>query len=174
MSSSAVSGRSRRIASNAALWIASTRTSDFARSDATRGRLEMTDISPITSPVPRTASVPAPSNDIDLSVDDHVGRVAGLSLGGDQVSLCEQVLLGDLGDRLQVLRREGREERRLAQEDDPLDEGDGGLGTGHGYSFQRVSRELRAGADPLVIVASQLLEDMRIPLADPGRLQERE
>jgi hypothetical protein len=60
MSASAVSGRSRKIASNAGLWISSTRTSDFARSDATRGRLEITAISPITSPAPRTASVRSP------------------------------------------------------------------------------------------------------------------
>jgi hypothetical protein len=44
-----VSGRFRSIASNAGLWISSTRTLDFACRDAMRGLLEITAISPITS-----------------------------------------------------------------------------------------------------------------------------
>ena len=96
----------------------------------------------------------AVSDHIDISVDNDEGRLAGLSLRSDELSFGKHMLLCDLGNRQQVLWCEGSEERRLAQEDDTLDEWDGGLCTRHGYSFQRFTRELRASANPLIVVAS--------------------
>src|SRR5580765_5729314 len=59
---------------------------------------------------------------IDISVDNDEGRLAGFSLRSDELSFGKHMLLCDLRNRQQVLWCEGSEERRLAQEDDTLDE----------------------------------------------------
>ena len=58
----------------------------------------------------------AASNDIDLSVHNHVRRIAGLPLSGNKIPVRKQVLLGHLCDRLQVLWWESGEERRFAED----------------------------------------------------------